>query len=136
MSHTIQQFLEICYNVYKNIMTCRFTPHWHFQFLSLLYWTMLFLIFNYSIISILTLFRMVLLRAAHGWGGGGGKKTPTYISMMKLDSYALPKEDTKTILVTWNSPWVLLTSAFFKQKLENFAISKNTDIDSISIHNF
>ena len=61
---------------------------------------MLFLIFNYSIISILTLFRMVLLRAAHGWGGGGGKKTPTYISMMKLGSYALPKEDTKTILVT------------------------------------
>ena len=50
---------------------------------------------------------MVLFRAAHGWGGGD-KKTPlpkmshTYISMMKLGTviYALPKEDTKNILMT------------------------------------
>ena len=49
---------------------------------------MLFLIFSYSIVSILTLLRMVLLRAAYGWGRS--KKTPlpkmshTYISKMKL----------------------------------------------------
>ena len=57
---------------------------------------------------------------------GGSKKTPlpkmsrTYISMMKLGTviYVLPKEDTKNILITWNSPWVLLTSAFFDRKLE------------------
>ena len=33
-------------------------------------------------------------------------------------------------------PWVLLTSAFFYRESANFAVSRNTDIDSISIHNF
>ena len=42
--------------------------------------------------------------AAHGWmGGGGGKKAPlpkiyhSYTTMMKLGSYALPKEDPKKL---------------------------------------
>ena len=43
--------------------------------------------------------------AAHGSGGGGGgsKKAPlpkichTYPTMVKLDSYTLPKEDSKNI---------------------------------------
>ena len=44
---------------------------------------------------------------------------------------ALPKGDPKDILITSNSPWVQLTSGFFHQKLANFAISRNTDIDCL-----
>ena len=51
-------------------------------------------------------------------------------------SYTLPKEDPKNIWITWHTPWVLLTSVFFHRKPANFAISKNTDIDCILIHNF
>ena len=50
-------------------------------------------------------------------------------------SYILPKEDAKKIWITWHTPWVLLTSAFFQRK-SNFPISKNTDIDCILIHHF
>ena len=42
--------------------------------------------------------------AGRGWGGGGGRqKAPlpkichTYPTMVKLDSYTLPKEDSKNI---------------------------------------
>ena len=89
----------------------------------------------------LTLFRMNVSGTAHGCGGGGGKKPPpphklchTYPTMVKLGwhSYALSAEDPKTIWIRWHTPWVLLTSAFFV----NFAVSRNTDIDSISIHSF
>ena len=80
--------------------------------------------------------QMVFFGAAHGWGA---KKVPppllkichTYHTMMKFGSYTLPKEDPKTIWITWHTPWVLLTSAFFNQKSANFAMSRNTDIDSI-----
>ena len=34
------------------------------------------------------------------------------------------------------SPWALLPSAFFHRKWANFALSRNTDIDWILIHNF
>ena len=67
----------------------------------------------------------------------GTKKAPltkmshTYLAMTKLDSYTLPEEDQKNILITWNSPWVLLTSAFLHWKLANFSISRNTDVDCI-----
>ena len=53
-----------------------------------------------------------------------------------LHNYTLPKEDPKNILITWHTPWVLLTSAFFHRKSANFAISRNTDIDCILIRNF
>ena len=46
------------------------------------------------------------------------------------DSYTLHKEDPR------HSPWVLLKSAFFHRKSANFAISRNTDINCILIHNF
>ena len=51
-------------------------------------------------------------------------------------SYTLPKEDPKNISITWNTPWALLTSAFFHRKSANFVILRNTDIDCILIHNF
>ena len=50
---------------------------------------------------------------------------------MNLDSYTLPKEDPKK-----HALQVLLTPAFFNQKPVNFAISRNTDIDCILMHNF
>ena len=51
-------------------------------------------------------------------------------------SCTLPKEDTKRIWIMWHSHWVLLTSEFFHQISANFAISGNTDIDCILMHNF
>ena len=51
-------------------------------------------------------------------------------------NYILPKEDPKSILIKWGTPWVLPTSALFYQKSANFAISENTDIDCILVHNF
>ena len=86
----------------------------------------------------LTLFRTGIFGAAYGWV----KKAPlpkicyTHPTMMKLGSYNLPKEDPKNIWITWHTPWVLLTSAFFHRKSAHFVISRNTDIDWILIHNF
>ena len=89
------------------------------------------------------------IQDGHFWGcsrmNGGGewraKKPPllnlsTYPTMMKLDSYTLPKGDRKKIWTLWHTPWVLLTSAFFHQKSSNSVISRNTDIDCILVHNF
>ena len=42
----------------------------------------------------------------------------------------------KNICITWHTSWVLLTSAFFHWKSAIFAISRNTDIDCILVHNF
>ena len=51
-----------------------------------------------------------------------------------LYCYTLPKEDTK--MYESRDTRVLLTSTFFYQKLESFDISRNTDIDSLLVHNF
>ena len=52
-------------------------------------------------IGVLTLFRMGIVGAAHGWQRWGGGWQPkiclTYPTMMKLGSYTLPKEDPKNI---------------------------------------
>ena len=72
-----------------------------------------------------------------GGGGEGGKKPPSLKSVTHIlqiwHSYSLPKED---ISITWYISWVLPTLAFFPRKSANFAISRNTDIDCILIHNF
>ena len=60
----------------------------------------------------------------------------TYPTMMKLDSYTLPKEDPKNIWITWHITKFLLASAFFHRRSVNFAISRNTYIDCILKHNF
>ena len=61
----------------------------------------------------------------------------TYPTMMKLGAVILlPKEDSKSIWITWHTSWLLLILAFFLQKSANFVISRNTDIDYILIHNF
>ena len=51
-------------------------------------------------------------------------------------SYTLPKKGWKNIWITWHIPWVLLTSAIFHRKPAKFAISRNTDKDSILVNNF
>ena len=43
------------------------------------------------------------------------KISHTYPTMMKLGSHTLPKENAKTIWITWHTPWFLLTSAFLKK---------------------
>ena len=64
-------------------------------------------------------------------------KSVTHIlQWWNLAQIYLPKEDRKNIWITWHTPWVLLTSAFFHRKSANFAISRHTDIDCILIHNF
>ena len=87
----------------------------------------------------LTLFRMGLFGTTHGWGRGQKEPLPkichTYPTMMKLGTVIpYPKKIQKYIWITWHTPWVLLTSAFFHQKSANFAIWRNTDIDSFLIH--
>ena len=77
-----------------------------------------------------------------GVGGIVGQKDPlskmcyTYPKMMKLGSYTLAKEDPKNIQIMWHTTCVLLTSASFLRKWANFAISRNTDIDCVLLHNF
>ena len=68
----------------------------------------------------LTLFRMVFFGAAHGWRGGKKAPLPKICqinpTMTKIGSYTLLKEVPKTIWITWDTAWVLLTSAFFISK--------------------
>ena len=66
---------------------------------------------------LLTLFRMSIFGAAHRWGGG--KKTPLpkichrYPTMMKLDAVKPYLKQIQKIYLSWHTPCVLLTSAFF-----------------------
>ena len=88
--------------------------------------------------SSLTLFRMGIFGAAYGWGGQKGlhKICHTYPTMMKVGSYTLAKEDSKNVWITWHTPWVLLTSAFFHRKSADFVIWRNKYLDCILVHNF
>ena len=86
----------------------------------------------------LTLFRTSLFGVAHGIGGKKAHLLQLHISHNDgtWHSYTLSKEDPENIWITWHSPWVLLTSAFFHRKSANFAISRNTDLDCVLIYNF
>ena len=64
------------------------------------------------------------------------KISHTYPTMIKLCSYTLPKEDPKKLWMAGYTSWVLLTSGFFNWKSAKFAISRNSDIGCILIHNF
>ena len=78
----------------------------------------------------LSLFKMGFFGTAHGWGEV--KKVPlsniyiTYAVMIKLGT-VIPyqRKIQKNIWITWQTPWILLTSAFFHQKSASFAISRN-----------
>ena len=75
----------------------------------------------------------------HTWGGKA--KRPPFLKYISYNdetwySYTLPKEDLKTIWITWHALLILLTSAYFKRKSASFAILINTDINCILIHTF
>ena len=62
---------------------------------------------KFELLFVLTLFRMVLFGAAHGWRGGGAKRFPPnkichiYPTMMKLDTLiAYLKKIEKNIYIT------------------------------------
>ena len=71
----------------------------------------------------LTLFRMDIFGAAHGWSGGQ-KICHTYPTMMKLGSYTLSKEDPKKIWIMWHTHWILVTSAFSLPEISKFRCIK------------
>ena len=98
----------------------------------------------YDITVTLTLFRMGTFGTAHRWGGIQKrslhpKTCHTYPTMMKFNTvipYLKKIKKKKKKWITWHTPWLLLTSAFFHRKSANFFISRNTDIDCILVHNF
>ena len=101
------------------------------------YYIKLFRTETYRHKGISTLSRMGFFGAAHGWGGG--KKAPlpkichTYPTTIKLGTVVPYPRKIKKIYESRDSP---LDQHFFHRKSANFAISKNTDIDRILIHNF
>ena len=97
-----------------------------------------------KVLDPLTLFRIGLFGASYRWEGAKSSLPPpppkichTYSTIMKLGT-VIPylKKTSKNISITWHTFWILLTSAFFHWKSVNFAISENTDIDCILVHNF
>ena len=95
-----------------------------------------------STFKALTLFRLGLFGAAHGWGTVFGKKVPlpkiyyTYPVTIKL-GIVIPY--LKKIQKTCESRDTPLSSAdisIFHWKSANFATSRKTDISWILIHNF
>ena len=73
--------------------------------------------------------QMGFLGAGHGWGEKGSPS-------LKSVTHILHWWNLAQLYPTWHTFWVLQTSAFFHWKWVNFALSRNTDIDCILIHNF
>ena len=93
----------------------------------------------------LTLFWMGFFGAAHGWVAGvgwGAKRSPlskncqTYPTLIKLGTVIPYLKKIQKIHKSHDTPWVLLTSAFFHRKSTIFSISGNTSIDCILMHIF
>ena len=88
-------------------------------------------------LPILTLFRMGIFGAVHGWGRA--KKAPSLKSVThilqwwNLAQIYLAQRRSKNIWITWHTSWVLLTPAFFHWKSANLAISR---IYYFIYHNF
>ena len=81
---------------------------------------------------------MGLSGAPHGccWNATLPKIVNTYPTMIKLCTViSYRKKIQKNIQISWHTPWVLLILAFFHWKSVTFVISRNTDIDSILMHN-
>ena len=84
----------------------------------------------------LTLFRMGFFGLLTD--GVGGAKRPslpkvcqTYPTVVKLGTVIRYLKKFQKLDESDDTPWVLLASAFFYRKSANFAISRNTDVDSI-----
>ena len=92
--------------------------------------------------SILTLFRIDIFEAVHRWRGGAKTTTipkicHTYPTIIKLGT-VIPylKKTKKNIWIMWHTLLILLTLAFSHWISVNVAISRNTDIECILVHNF
>ena len=80
----------------------------------------------------LTLLRSGIFGSAQGWAAIRSslpKICHTYPTVLKLHSYTLPKDDPKTIWITWRIPWVLLSISFFSSKISKICYVKKTVID-------
>ena len=89
--------------------------------------------------SSLTLFRMGLFVATHGWGAQPPlhKICHTNPTVMKFGTVIpYPMKIQKIYKSHDTFILVLLTSAFFLRKSAIFVISSNSDTDRILIHNF
>ena len=77
----------------------------------------------------LTLFKMCIVGVVHFWAAKSPlpsslKFVTHMLQWWNVAHFTLPKEDTNHVTY----PWVLLTSVFFRRKLANFPILRNTDI--------
>ena len=79
---------------------------------------------------LLTLFRMGIFGAAHGWGGQKGHPLPkichTYPTVMKLGA----------VIPCLKKIQKIYESRDMSPESSNLNISRNTDIDCILVHNF
>ena len=80
----------------------------------------------------LTLFRMDIFRATHGWRGHTNILKWWNLAQLYLTRR---RSNTQNYVNRVTYSWFLLTLSFFHWKSANFAISRNTDIDWISVHN-
>ena len=67
-----------------------------------------------------TLIRMSLFWAAHGWVAKSPNLLHTFHNVETWHSYTLPKEDSENIQITRHTPRVLLILAFFSPEISNF----------------
>ena len=93
-----------------------------------------------QVIFTLTLFKMGIFGAAHGWGGAKrppSLKSVTHPAMMKLGT-VIPylNKIQKNMNHVMHPLSSLLTSTFIRWKSANFVISRNADIDCILVHRF
>ena len=98
-----------------------------------------------SVFFALTLFRIGLFGAAHGWEGGGGQKNPspplpkicyTYPAIIKLGTVMPYLRKIQKIYESRDIHFEFADISIFHRKSENFPIPRNTDIDCILKHNF
>ena len=79
--------------------------------------------------------------AAHGWGGRAKRLSlpkicHTYPTVMKLGTVIPYPKRSKKYMNLVTLPLSSAEISIFHRKSANFAISRNTDIDCILIHNF
>ena len=90
-----------------------------------------------------TLFRWDFWLLLTDGGGGGWAKSPPSLKSVthmlqwrNLAQLYLTQRRSKNIWIMWQTSWVLLKSVFFHRKSANFALSRNTYIDCILLHDF
>ena len=95
---------------------------------------------NITHFLLLTLFRMGFFGAPRVWGEGFWLPLPkichTYLTMMKLGTVIPYLRKIQKICKSRDRPLISGDVSIFHRKSANFAISRNTDMYWILIHNF